>query len=104
MIQSRCCPENSIRRSPTYMLQSRIKMHDADHGHTAAELIVERSDHTKEHMGLTTRADVPDDKVLCYLLERQLQEISTNISVKFEIEVWYNRESLGQDLKKGEEL
>ena len=79
-------------------------MHDADHGHTAAELIVERSDHTKEHMGLTTRADVPDDKVLCYLLERQLQEISTNISVKFEIEVWYNRESLGQNLKKGEEL
>lgn len=55
-------------------------------------------------MGLTTWADVPDDKVLCYLLERQLQEISTNISVKFEIEVWYNRESLGQDLKKGEEL
>ena len=51
-------------------------------------------------MGLTTWADVPDDKVLCYLLERQLQEITTNISVKFEIEVWYNRESLGQDLKK----
>ena len=60
--------------------------------------------HTKEHMGLTTWADVPDDKMLCYLLERQLQEISTNISVKFEIEVWYNRESLGPDLKKGEEL
>ena len=80
------------------------KMHYAVHGHTAAELIVERADHTKEHMGLTTWADVPDDKVLCYLLERQLQEITTNISVKFEIEVWYNRESLGQDLKKGEEL
>ena len=76
------------------------KMHYAVHGHTAAELIVERADHTKEHMGLTTWADVPDDKVLCYLLERQLQEITTNISVKFEIEVWYNRESLGQDLKK----
>ena len=80
------------------------KMHYAVHGHTAAELIVERADHTKEHMGLTTWADVPDDKVLCYLLERQLQEITTNISVKFEIEVWYNRESLGQNLKKGEEL
>ena len=76
------------------------KMHYAVHGHTAAELIVERADHTKEHMGLTTWADVPDDKVLCFLLERQLQEITTNISVKFEIEVWYNRESLGQDLKK----
>ena len=43
-----------------------------------------------KRQGLTTRADVPDDKVLCYLLERQLQEITTNISVKFEIEVWYN--------------
>lgn len=30
------------------------KMHYAVHGHTAAELIVERADHTKEHMGLTT--------------------------------------------------
>jgi len=26
------------------------KMHYAVHGHTAAELIVERADHTKEHM------------------------------------------------------
>ena len=30
------------------------KMHFAVHGHTAAELIVERADHTKAHMGLTT--------------------------------------------------
>ena len=36
------------------------KMHYAVHGHTAAELIVERADHTKEHMGLTTWADAPD--------------------------------------------
>ena len=36
------------------------KMHFAVHGHTAAELIVERADHQKEHMGLTTWADAPD--------------------------------------------
>ena len=30
------------------------KMHFAVHGHTAAELIVERDDAEKEHMGLTT--------------------------------------------------
>ena len=30
------------------------KMHFAVHGHTAAELIVERADADKEHMGLTT--------------------------------------------------
>ena len=39
------------------------KMHYAVHGHTASELIVERADHTKEHMGLTTWADAPDGKI-----------------------------------------
>ena len=39
------------------------KMHYAVHGHTAAELIVERADHTKDHMGLTTWADAPDGKI-----------------------------------------
>ena len=39
------------------------KMHYAVHGHTAAELIVERADHTKEHMGLTTWADAPAGKI-----------------------------------------
>ena len=39
------------------------KMHYAVHGHTAAELIVRRADHTKEHMGLTTWADAPEGKI-----------------------------------------
>ena len=39
------------------------KMHYAVHGHTDAELIVERADHTKEHMGLTTWADAPEGKI-----------------------------------------
>ena len=39
------------------------KMHYAGDGHTASELIVERADHTKEHMGLTTWADAPDGKI-----------------------------------------
>ena len=39
------------------------KMHYAIHGHTAAELIVERADHQKDHMGLTTWADAPDGKI-----------------------------------------
>lgn len=38
-------------------------MHYAVHGHTAAELIVERADHTREHMGLTTWADAPEGKI-----------------------------------------
>lgn len=39
------------------------KMHYAIHGHTAAELIVERANHQKEHMGLTTWADAPSGKI-----------------------------------------
>jgi hypothetical protein len=39
------------------------KMHFAVHGHTAAEVIVERADSTKEHMGLTTWQDAPDGKI-----------------------------------------
>lgn len=38
-------------------------MHFAVHGHTAAELIVARAEHTKEDMGLTTWADAPDGKI-----------------------------------------
>jgi len=39
------------------------KLHYAVHGHTAAELIVERADAEKVHMGLTTWADAPDGKI-----------------------------------------
>ena len=39
-------------------------MHCAVHRHTAAELIVERADAEKEHMGLTTWDAAPDRKIL----------------------------------------
>lgn len=38
-------------------------MHYAVHGHTAAELIVERADANKEHMGLTTWENAPNGKL-----------------------------------------
>lgn len=40
------------------------KMHFAVHRHTAAELIVERVDADKEHMGLTTWDAAPDGKIV----------------------------------------
>ncbi len=40
------------------------KMHFAVHRHTAAELIVERADSKKEHMGLTAWENAPDGKIL----------------------------------------
>ncbi len=39
------------------------KMHYDVHGHTAAELIVDRANSEKEHMGLTTWQDAPDGKI-----------------------------------------
>mgnify|MGYP003254822000 FL=1 len=39
-------------------------MHFAVHRHTAAELIVERADADKEHMGLTTWDAAPDGKIV----------------------------------------
>ena len=39
------------------------KLHWAIHGHTAAELIIDRADATKENMGLTSWKDAPDGKI-----------------------------------------
>ena len=40
------------------------KLHFAIHGHTAAEIIVERANAEKEHMGLTSWKKAPDGKIL----------------------------------------
>ena len=42
------------------------RMHQAVHGRTAAQLIFERADAEKEHMGLTTWEDSPDGKIQKY--------------------------------------
>ena len=59
------------------------KMHYAVHGNTAAELIVDRADAQKEHMGLTTWENAPDGKILKpdvsiaknYLKESELEDM-----------------------------
>ena len=40
------------------------KLHYAIHGHTAAEVIVERADHKKNKMGLTTWKNAPNGKIV----------------------------------------
>ena len=55
------------RDAPTTQLFFKMmqnKMHYAVHGHTAAELIMERADADKEHMGLTTWENAPDGKIV----------------------------------------
>lgn len=64
------------------------KMHYAVHGHTAAELIVERADATKEHMGLTKWQDAPNGKIKKsdvtvaknYLSEDELEQLNRMVS------------------------
>ena len=55
--------DKNAKTTKDFFAKVQNKMHYAVHGHTAAEMIVERADHTKEHMGLTTWADAPDGKI-----------------------------------------
>jgi hypothetical protein len=48
----------------TFFATVQNKLHFAIHGHTAAELIVQRADSTKERMGLTTWKNAPNGKIL----------------------------------------
>lgn len=64
------------------------KMHFAVHGHTAAELIMDRANSEKEHMGLTTWQDAPDGKIKItdvtvaknYLTEFELEQLNRMVS------------------------
>lgn len=45
-----------------------------------------------------------DDKILCSVLEEKIHELSKEIEIKVDVEVWYSGESIQNDLKKGIEL
>lgn len=65
------------------------KMHYAVHGNTAAEVIVKRADHTKQHMGLTSWKNVPDGKIVRtdvsiaknYLQKEEMQELNEIVTM-----------------------
>lgn len=65
------------------------KMHFAVHGNTAAEVIVERADHNKEHMGLTTWRNAPKGKIVKadvsvaknYLSADEMQELNEIVTM-----------------------
>ena len=52
------------RTTKQFFAKVQNKMHYAVHGHTAAELIYERADADKPHMGLTTWAAAPEGKTV----------------------------------------
>jgi hypothetical protein len=65
------------------------KLHFAIHGHTAAEVIVERADSRKERMGLTTWKNAPRGKILKpdvvvaknYLTEEELKSLDRIVTM-----------------------
>ena len=69
------------------------KMHYAVHGHTAAEVIYERADADKPHMGLTTWRDAPDGKILesdvtvakNYLSEQEMAQLNRMVSAYLDL-------------------
>jgi hypothetical protein len=69
------------------------KMHYAVHGHTAAELIVERADANREHMGLTTWENAPNGKIVKtdvsvaknYLREKELEEMGRIVNASLDM-------------------
>lgn len=48
----------------TFFAEVQNKLHFAIHGHTAAELIIERADSKKKRMGLTSWKNAPNGKIL----------------------------------------
>lgn len=69
------------------------KMHYAVHRHTAAELIVERANADKEHMGLTTWENAPNGKIVKtdvsvaknYLREKELEEMGRIVNASLDM-------------------
>lgn len=89
------CSTDYDRNSPTTkdfyaMVQNRF--HYAITGQTAAEIIYTKADHTKEHMGLTTRKNSPKGRILKsdvsiaknYLDEKQIRQLERTVTSYFD--------------------
>lgn len=65
------------------------KLHYAIHHHTAAEVIMERADHKKEHMGMTTWKNAPTGKIVKadvsiaknYLTKMEMQDLNQFVTM-----------------------
>ncbi len=84
------------RDAPTTRLfykRMQNKIHYAVHGHTAAELIKERANAEKEHMGLTTWANAPEGKIVKpdvviaknYLKEVELEDMGRLVNATLDM-------------------
>ena len=79
------------------------RFHYAITNHTAAEIVFQSADHTKEHMGLTTWKNAPDGRILKsdvsvaknYLDEKQIRQLERAVTGYFDyIEDLIERENV----------
>ena len=86
------------------------KMHYAVHGSTAAEVIMERADHTKNYMGLTSWRNAPNGKIVKadvsiaknYLSMDEMQELNEIVTMYLDYAAFlqFNDAELLQDKGK----
>lgn len=93
-IYAECSTDYDRNASTTHdfyaMIQNRF--HYAITGHTAAEIVYTKADHTKVHMGLTTWKNAPDGRVLKsdvsiaknYLREKEIRQLERAVTGFFD--------------------
>ena len=85
--------DRNAKTTKQFFAKVQNKMHYAVHGHTAAELIYERADADKPHMGLTTWAAAPDGKIVKsdvsiaknYLREDEMRSLERIVSAYLDL-------------------
>lgn len=85
--------DRTAKTTKSFFAKVQNKMHFAVHGHTAAELIYERADAEKPHMGLTTWAAAPNGKIVKsdvsiaknYLSEQEMRSLERIVSAYLDL-------------------
>jgi hypothetical protein len=85
--------DKTAKTTREFFAKVQNKMHFAVHGHTAAEVIVERADAEKTHMGLTTWHEAPFGKIALsdavvaknYLNEEEMRSLQLIVSAYLDL-------------------
>mgnify|MGYP000122798420 CR=1 FL=1 len=85
--------DRTAKTTKQFFAKVQNKMHYAVHGHTAAELIYERANAEKPHMGLTTWVAAPDGKIVKsdvsiaknYLTEKEMRSLERIVSAYLDL-------------------
>ena len=85
--------DKTAKTTKEFFAKVQNKMHYAVHGHTAAELIYERADAARAHMGLHTWKDAPDGKIIPsdvvvaknYLSKEEMESLTRIVSAYLDL-------------------